>query len=101
MKTKFIPIDYDYFDWEGRNYAKIIGRNDKDQRICIIDSCDVYLWAILNDKLKQKKVDKLVRKIQKIKLDIKGRQTKVEKIEIQDKKFMGKKVKALKIFATN
>jgi len=33
MKTKFIPIDYDYFDWQGRNYTKIIGRNEKGQRM--------------------------------------------------------------------
>ena len=101
MKTDFIPIDYDYFDWRGRNYVKIIGRNEKGQRVCIIDSCDVYFWAILKNNINQKKLDKLISKIKKIKLDIKGRQTKVEKVEIHDKKFMSKKVKALKIFATN
>ena len=28
MKFQFIPIDYDYFDFQGRNYIKIIGRNE-------------------------------------------------------------------------
>jgi DNA polymerase I/DNA polymerase-2 len=101
MKTDFIPIDYDYFDFEGRNYAKIIGRDSKGKRICIVDTCDVYFWAILKEKIKQKAINKLIEKISKIKLDIKGRQTKVEKVELHEKHFLGKKVKALKIFATN
>ena len=101
IQTEFIPIDYDYFDFEGRNYARIIGRDSKGKRVCVIDSCPVYFWAILKDGLKQAKIKKLIEKIKNIKLDIKGRQTKVEKIELHDKNFLGKKVKALKIFATN
>jgi len=101
MKTEFIPIDYDYFDLEGRNYAKIIGRDAKGKRICIIDSCDVFFWAILKEKIKQKEIDKLKEKISKIKLDVKGRKTRVEKVELHEKNFLGKKVNALKIFATN
>ena len=45
ITTDFIPVDYDYFDFEGRNYAKIIGRNSKGKRVCVIDSCQIYLWA--------------------------------------------------------
>ncbi len=101
MKTDFIPIDYDYFDFKGRNYIKIIGRNSKGKRICIIDSCPVYLWAILEDNTKQEKIEKIIKKIEKIKLDVKGRYTKVERVELHEKKFLGKKVKSLKIFATN
>ncbi len=101
MKTQFIPIDYDYFDFQGRNYAKIIGRDEKGKKICVIDSCDVYLWAILKDKINSKEINKLVDEIKKIKLELKGRKTKVEKVEVKDKKFLGKKVKALKIYATN
>ena len=99
--TKFIPIDYDYFDWQGRNYIKITGRNEKNKRVCIIDSCNVYLWAILDDSIKDKEIEKLKQKIEKIELDVKGRQTKVEKVEIHNKNFLSKQVKALKIFATN
>jgi len=101
METDFIPVDYDYFDFQGRNYAKIIGRNNKGKRICIIDSCPVYFWAILKDNLKSKKIKTLIEKIKKIKLDIKGRQTKVESVELREKNYLGKKVKALKIFVTN
>jgi len=101
MKTDFIPIDYDFFDFQGENYAKIVGRNSKGQRVCIIDSVPVYLWAILKDNLEEKKIRNLFEKIQKVKLDVKSRKTKVEKIELHKKNFLGKKVKALKIFATN
>ncbi len=101
MKIDFIPIDYDYFDFEGRNYIKIIGRDLKKKRICIVDSCDVYFWAILKDGLKKSRINKLIKKISKIQLDLKGRKTKVEKVELHKKKFLGKDVDVLKIFATN
>ena len=101
MKTSFIPVDYDYFDFEGRNYARIIGRNAEGKRICIIDSCPVYFWAILKEDINNKQIKKLIEKIEKIKLDVKGRNTKVEKVELHNKNFLGKQVKALKIFATN
>ena len=101
MKMQFIPIDYDYFDFQGRNYIKIIGRNEQGKRVCVIDECDVYFWAVLKDKISQDNIKKLIQKILKIKLDIKGRFTRVEKVEIHEKKFLGNQVKALKIFATN
>ena len=101
MKTEFIPLDYDYFDFEGRNYARITGRNKNGKRICIVDSCPVYFWAILKDGLSKEKIEKVSKKIEKIQLDSKGRNTKVEKVELHEKNFLGKKVKALKVFATN
>src|SRR4030042_1168880 len=101
MKIEFIPIDYSSFDFDGKNYIKIIGRDSKGKRVCIIDSCDIYFWAILKDKLNEKTIKKLQEKIEKIHLDVKGRKTKVEKTEIHEKSFLGKKVKAVKIFATN
>ncbi len=90
MKIDFIPIDYDYFDFGGRNYAKITGRDKTGKRICLIDSCDIYFWAILKEGIKPKEIDKLIEKISKIRLDTKGRQTKVEKVEQHNKNFLGK-----------
>jgi DNA polymerase elongation subunit (family B) len=101
METHFIPIDYDYFDFDGKNYVKIFGRDSKGKRVCIIDSCPIYLWAILKDSTGKDKTNKLIEKIKDIELDLKGRKTKVESVELHDKNFMGRKVKALKIFATN
>ncbi|MEX0920677.1 MAG: DNA-directed DNA polymerase [Candidatus Pacearchaeota archaeon] len=101
LKTNFIPIDYGYFDYKGKNYIKIIGRDDKGKRVCVIDTCSIYLWAVLKKNLKNADIDSLVKKIEGIKLDTKGRKTKVEKVKLCDKKFLGNPVKALKIFATN
>lgn len=101
MKIDFLPIDYDYFDFEGRNYAKIIGRSSSGKRICVIDECDVFLWAILKDKLGKSKINSIIHEIEKIELDVKGRKTKVEKVELKDKNFLGKQVNAFKIYATN
>jgi len=101
MKIEFIPVDYDTFDFQGRNYIKIIGRNEAGKRICVIDSCEIYFWAILKEKINNKEIKTIQEKIEKIQLDTKGRKTKVEKVEVHEKNFLGKKVKALKIFATN
>lgn len=97
----FIPVDYDYFDFQGRNHIRIIGRNKQGKRICVIDTCPIYFWAILKDKVSKIKEKALIKKVESIKLDTKGRKTVVERVEIHDKKFLGRSVKALKIFATN
>lgn len=101
MELNFIPLDYDYFDWQGRNYVKIIGRDDKGKRVCIIDSFQPYLYAILKREITDKEIEKLKEKISKIKISSASRLTKVEKIKTEDKKFLGEEVRALKIFITN
>ncbi len=101
MKTNFIPIDYDYFDLNGRNFVRIIGRDESGKRICVVDEYNPNFWAILKDGLSEKKIKSLVEKIKKIEVESGGRKSKVEKVEIHDKNFLGKKVKALKIFVTN
>jgi DNA polymerase I/DNA polymerase-2 len=101
MKTTFIPLDYQTFDYNERNYIQIFGRDEKGKKICIIDTCPIYLWAILKEKLTKKQITDLIERINKIKLEEKGRKTKVEKVEIHEKNFLGKKIEALKIFSTN
>ena len=101
MKSAFIPIDYDYFDFEGRNYALIMGRDQNSKKVCVLDECDIYLWAILKPNLSKTKIQKLIEKISKIELNLKGRKTKVEKVELKDKKFLEQPVQALKVYATN
>ena len=101
MEINFIPIDYDYFDYQGRTYAKIIGRTDKGKKVCIIDEVPVYFWAILKQKLPDKKIKQLQEKIERIKVESASRESKVLKTEVHDKNFLGKKVKAIKIFVTN
>ena len=101
METKFIPLDYDYFDFEGKNYVKIYGRDQNNKTLCIIDTFNPYFWAILKDNLSIKKITEIIEYTKSIELDIKGRKTKVEKVELKEKEFLGKKVKALKIWGTN
>jgi len=101
LSITFIPVDYDYFDWKSRNYVRIIGRDDKGRRVCIVDSYEPYFWAIFKQDTTEKKIKELQQKIEKIKIEQAGRITKVEKTELHNKKFLGKDVKALKIFITN
>ena len=46
MITQFFPIDYDYFDFEGRNYIKITGRDEKEERILKIKNNYINLRKI-------------------------------------------------------
>ena len=88
MKTEFIPLNYDYFDFEGKNYAKIYGKTKEGKKICLIDSFEPYFWAILREDLTKKQIDKIIQKTERIKLDIKGRKTKVEKVQLKEKKVL-------------
>ena len=97
----FIPIDYDYFDYQGKNYAKIIGITDKNEKACIIDSFEPYFWAILKPKISDKKIKQIQTKIEKLKVEKAGRITSVVKTELHNKNFLEKPVKAIKIFITN
>jgi len=97
----FIPLDYDYFDFNSKNYAKIIGRTDKGKKVCIIDKFQPHFWAILKPNLKDKQIKQLQNKINKIKIKKSGRQSEVTKTELHNKNYLGKPVKAIKVFVTN
>jgi len=101
QEINFIPLDYDYFDWQGKNYVKILGRDDKGKRVCLIDRFEPYFWAILKEGTSDKKIQQIQDKIKKIKIKGMSRITNVEKTEIHNKNFLGKPVKAIKIFITN
>ncbi|MEN9626577.1 MAG: hypothetical protein RL557_905 [archaeon] len=101
MKATFVPIDYDYFDFEGRNYAKIIGRTDKGKRMCMIDSCDVFFWVVLKEGVSEKRMNEIQKKIEKIRLHNAGRESSVLKTEAHRKYFLEKEVRAIKVFISN
>ncbi len=100
MKTKFIPIDYDYFDFNEKNYIKIVGRTEKGEKVCIIDSYEPNFYVILK-KGKEKQAEKIAKKIQKIKVKKANRETKVTKTQIKDKNFLEKKYKTIQVYAEN
>ena len=97
----FIPIDYDYFDYQGKNYVKIFGRTSEGKKACIIDSCPVYLWAILKPNIPERAIKKIQKLMENIKVEKSGRVSKILKTEIHNKNFLGKPVKAIKIFINN
>ncbi|MDO8517021.1 MAG: DNA-directed DNA polymerase [Nanoarchaeota archaeon] len=101
MKIEFIPIDFNYIDFEGKSYIKLIGRTRQGKRICVIDSYEANFWAILNEGVSDKKIDEVRKKIEKIEVKLVSRTTNVLKTELHNKKFLGKDVKAIKIFITN
>lgn len=101
MEMDFVPIDYQMFDYDGRNHVKIFGRNKEGERVCLIDSCPCYMWVILNKGASNDEIEELKSKYYNVVVQTKDRTTRVENIEIVDKNFLGKSVKALKVFATN
>jgi len=98
MKFEFVPVNYDYFDFEGRNYVRIVGRNGKCEKVCVVDSYEPNFYLILKEGAD---VEKIVKKIGKVEVDKASRVTKVLRTEILDKKYLGKSVKAVRVFVTN
>ena len=100
-EIKFIPLDYDYFDFNSRNYIKVFGRDESGKTVCLIDDFKPYLWAVLPKDIDEEKLEKIQREIENITVTSESRITKVEKTEVDNKEFLGKPVKAIKIFITN
>jgi len=98
MKFEFVPVDYDYFDFDGQNYIRLIGRTEKGKKVCVIDSYEPNFWIILKKGSDPKKI---VKKIEKIEMSKTSRVSKVLRTEILDKKFLGKDVRAIRVFVTN
>jgi len=98
MEFEFIPIDYEYFDFEGRNYVRLIGRTGDGKKVCVIDSYEPNFYVILK---KGAKPENVVKKIEGIEVEKASRVSKVLKTEVVDKKFMGEDVKAVRVYVTN
>jgi len=100
-EINFIPLDYDYFDFESRNYVKIFGRDSEGKRVCIIDNFKPYFWVIFDKDIDEDKLEKIQKQIEKIQIKSDLRTSKVEKTTIEKKEFLGKPVKAIKVSVTN
>jgi len=98
MTTTFTPLDYDYFDFEGKNYIQIIGKTNSGKKICIIDDYEPNFWVILKKDADAKKV---IKQISKIKIEKSSRTTQITKTTIQKKKYLGEDVTAIQIFVDN
>jgi len=98
MKFEFIPLDYDYFDFEGKNYVRLIGRTEKGKKVCVIDDYEPNFYVVLEEGVDAKKI---VKKIEGLKVEKADRVSKVLKAEILNKNYLGEKVKAIRVFVTN
>ncbi len=96
-----MPLDYDSFDYNAKNYVKIYGKDSSQNSVCLIHTCPIYMWATLSENATEDQINNLIEKIKKIYIQTKERTTRIEKIEIHNKNFLEKPTKALKIFATN
>ncbi|MEM3405380.1 MAG: DNA-directed DNA polymerase [Candidatus Pacearchaeota archaeon] len=84
MKISFIPLDYDYFEFENRIYLKIFGKNDEGKNCCLIDEYENFFYVLC------KKPEDLLKKIKSIK--------EIKKAEIIKKNFLGREVEAIKVY---
>jgi len=98
VNFEFVPVDYDYFDFGGRNYVRMIGRDGDGKRVCVVDSYDANFYLVLG---KGADVEKIVKKIGEVEVSKAGRVTKVLRTEVLNKKFLGKGVKAIRVFISN
>jgi len=46
MEFEFVPVDYDYFDFNGGNYVRMIGRDGKGDKVCVVDSYEPNFYLI-------------------------------------------------------
>jgi len=98
MEFEFVPVDYDYFDFQGRNYVRLVGRTKKGEKVCVVDSYEPNFYLILKNGADAKKI---VKEVEKVEVEKASRVTKVLRTEILDKKFLGKDVKVIRVFVTN
>ncbi len=63
MQIEFIPLDYDYFDFNGISFVRVWGRTSDGKRVCVIDSFEPYIWAILKERVSDEKAKKIIKEI--------------------------------------
>jgi DNA polymerase elongation subunit (family B) len=101
MEIDFIPLDYSSFEFEQESYVKVIGKTSSGKRVCLIDKFEIYFWAILKQNVKEKDVKKIIEKIKKISINSSSRSSGILSVKVEEKNFLGKKIKALKIQIPN
>ncbi|MEK6862495.1 MAG: 3'-5' exonuclease, partial [Nanoarchaeota archaeon] len=92
----FFPIDVDYVTKNEKSFILIFGRTIDGKRIAVIDeNYEPYFYVVPKDKTLARN---LASKLEKLNFKIKERTIFVKKIDIVQKKFLGKDAAALKIF---
>ncbi|MBW2996590.1 DNA-directed DNA polymerase [Candidatus Woesearchaeota archaeon] len=95
-KIQFYPLDLTYKVEHEKAAIYLFGRTTKGDQICVIDEdFEPYFYVLLRD---EEEVDSFCDKVIKISVEEKERVAAVSKTEVVDKKFLGKKRKAVKVF---
>ena len=97
-KVRFILYDIDYQDINGKTYIRLWGRTHDGKKCCFFDICDSFFYLIPKERVD---IKKYIEKIKKVKLNIGNRVAAVTKVEIVNKNYVGKSVKAIKIYVSN
>lgn len=98
MNVKFIPLDFDYFDINGKAIIRIWGRTDSGKRICVIDSTPSYFWIIPQEDID---LERYIKKIKSVEVEHANRLARVIDVKKKKKKYLEKEVNALQVFINN
>ena len=95
-KVQFYPLDITYRVEDNKAKIYLFGKTVNNKQICVIDeNFEPYFYVLLRD---ENNIDSFCEKVIKISVEEKDRESKVTKTEVIEKKFLGKKRKAVKVF---
>jgi DNA polymerase I len=95
---EFVPVDYDYFDRDGLNYVRMIGRNGDGKKVCVVDSYEANFYLVLEEGANEAEI---LKKVFGVFVEKGSRVSKVLRTEVLDKKYLGKSVRAVRVFVSN
>ena len=81
MNVKFIPLDFDYLEMNGKEVIRIFGRTMEGKRCVILDNLKAYFWVLPRENAD---LDKLSEKISEISVKSSGRISKVSDVLIKE-----------------
>jgi len=95
-KVRFYPLDITYKIKNNKALIYLFGKTVDNKQICVIDgSFRPYFFALLKD---EDDIDSFCEKVVKIKVEHKNREAAVTDTKIVERKYLGKKKKAVKVF---
>ena len=95
VEIHFYPIDISYSVEQGKAVINLFGRTTDGKQVCVQDdSFEPYFWVVS----KKGKINEVVEKVEKIKVEKNNEISVVTKIEVKEKKFFGKNITAIKVF---
>lgn len=95
-KLTFYPLDINYKELDGKAVVFIYGRSTTGEQILIHDdSFKPYFHVILKD---EKATKEFIKKVEAVKVEHRNYTSSVTGTKIEDKKLLGKSVKAIKVY---